>query len=158
MEWIHQDLSRNLRSDVGKRTPGSGLGAAVKDGTAPLGSERQPEDWCDSGLDSLISAEFISIDAPDPGHIPAGHSGPAEPWSSERCGGTLDGTETERLDSAIGDSISDDTVSGLSERIGTVTLSEATRPQGRQPGPEVQDPRGEEIFHTLSFLSEDGDT
>ncbi|MCI4394681.1 hypothetical protein PGIGA_G00171470 [Pangasianodon gigas] len=158
MEWIHQDLSHNLRSDAGKAGPGSGLGVGPKYGSAGLGSEKLPEDWCDSGLDSLISTEFISIDSSDPVHITAEHSEPPEPWSSARCGVTVDGTETERLDSAIGDSINDETVKSLSERIGTVILSEPTGTLTPQPGPEVQDRRGDEIFNTLSFISEDGDT
>lgn len=153
MEWIHQDLSQNLISDAGKRSPGSGLGAGAK-----YGSEKLAEDWCDSGLDSLISTEFISIEGSEPLHIPAEQPDPPDPWSSVRCGGTPDGTETDRLDSAIGDSINDETVSSLSERIGTVILSEHTGTPSHQPGLEVQDRRREEIFNTLSFISEDGDT
>lgn len=120
-----------------------------------MGSEKVPEDWCDSGLDSLISTEFMSIDSPEPVQITAADQPDSpDPWSSVRCAVTLDGTETERLDSAIGDSINDDMVMSLSERIGTVILSEP----GPRPGPEVQDQRREEIFNTLSFISEDGDT
>lgn len=144
MEWIHRDLSENLQSDAGKRSPGTGQGVGPK---YDVGSDKVPDDWCDSGLDSLISTEFISIDSPEPVHI---QPDPPDPWSSVRCGGILDGTETERLDSAIGDSINDDTVKSLSDRMGTVILSES--------GPEVRDQRREEIFNTLSFISEDGDT
>lgn len=157
MEWIHRDLSENLQSDGGKHSPGSGLGVGSKYGS---GSDKIPEDWCDSGLDSLISTEFISIDSPDPVQVTAEQTDPPDPWSSVRCGVTVDGTgtETERLDSAIGDSINEETVRSLSERIGTVILSEPTATLTRQPGPEVQDRRREEIFNTLSFMSEDGDT
>lgn len=155
MEWIHRDLSENLQSDGGKHSPGSGLGVGSKYGS---GSDKIPEDWCDSGLDSLISTEFISIDSPDPVQVTAEQTDPPDPWSSVRCGVTVDGTETERLDSAIGDSINEETVRSLSERIGTVILSEPTATLTRQPGPEVQDRRREEIFNTLSFISEDGDT
>lgn len=158
MEWIHQDLSDNLKSDAGKRTPGSGLGVGARFGSPGSGSEKLAEDWCDSGLDSLISAEFISIDASEPVQIPAEPSDPADPWSSARCGVTPDGTEAERLDSAIGDSINDEAVSSLSERIGTVILSEHTGTLSHQPGPEVQDRRREEVLNTLRFISEDGDT
>lgn len=151
MEWTHPDLSQNLHSDAGKRGPGSGLGVGPKHG-----SDKMQEDWCDSGLDSLISTEFISADGSDPVRITAEKSDPQEPWIS--VDGTLDGTETERLDSAIGDSINDEAVSGLSERVGTVTLSDPTATPTHQPGPEVQDRRRQEIFNTLSFISEDGDT
>ncbi|TSO37099.1 NF-kappa-B inhibitor beta [Bagarius yarrelli] len=148
MEWIHRDLSQNHKRDAGKQNPGTGLGVGPK---YDVGSDKIPDDWCDSGLDSLISTEFISIDSPEPVQITAAEQpDPPDPWSSVRCGVILDGTETERLDSAIGDSINDDTVRSLSERIGTVILSES--------GPEVQDQRREEIFNTLSFISEDGDT
>lgn len=157
MEWIHQDLSQNLKSDAGKRSPGSGLGAGAKYGSMGLGSEKLAEDWCDSGLDSLISTEFISIEGSESLPIPAEQPDPPDPWSSAHCGGTPDATETERLDSAIGDSINDETVSSLSERIGTVILSEQTGTPRHQPGPEVQD-RRREVFNTLSFISEDGDT
>lgn len=159
MEWVHQDLSQNLRSDAGKRSPGSGLGVGPKYGSPGLASDKLAEDWCDSGLDSLISAEFIGIYGSEPVQITAEHSDPPDPWSSVRCGVTLDGTETERLDSAIGDSINDDeTVRSLSERIGTVILSEPSGTLTHQPGPEVQDRRREDVFSTLSFISEDGDT
>lgn len=162
MEWTHPDLSQNLKSDAGKRGPGSGLGVGPKYGSPGLGSDKMQEDWCDSGLDSLISTEFISVDGSDPVQITAEQSDPPEPWSLVRCGVTLDGTETEteteRLDSAIGDSINDEAVSGLSERIGTVTLSDPTATPTHQTGPEVQDRRRQEIFNTLSFISEDGDT
>lgn len=156
MEWVHQDLSQNLKSDAGKRTSGSGLGVGPKYGSSGLGLDKLAEDWCDSGLDSLISAEFISVDGSEPVPSTAEHP---DPWSSVRCGVTLDGTETDRLDSAIGDSINDDeAVRNLSERIGTVILSEPSGTLTHQPGPEVQDRRREEIFSTLSFISEDGDT
>lgn len=151
MEWTPRDLSQNLKSNAGKHGPGSGLGVGPKYGSPGFGSDKLQEDWCDSGLDSLISTEFISIDSPDSAQITAEQADPPEPWSSVRCGVTLDGTETERLDSAIGDSINDDTVGSLSERIGTVILSE---PTGTLTRPEVQD----EIFKTLSFISDDGDT
>lgn len=156
MEWTYRDLAPNLRSHAGKQ---SGLGVGPKFGS---GSEKQPEDWCDSGLDSLISTEFISIDAPEePVRIQVRTAEPPEPtdpWGSVHCAGALDGTETERLDSAIGDSINDETVRSLSERIGTVILSEPNPATTHQPGPETQDRRREEIFNTLSFISEDGDT
>lgn len=158
MEWIHRDLSQSLKSDAGKRSPGSGLGVGQKYGSAGLGSDKLPEDWCDSGLDSLISTEFISIDVSDPVQITAEQSDPPDPWSSVGCGGTLDGTETERLDSAIGDSINDEAVSSLSEGIGTVILSELTGTLTPQSRPDVQDRRREEIVNTLGFISEDGDT
>ncbi|KAF4073372.1 hypothetical protein AMELA_G00258010 [Ameiurus melas] len=151
MEWTHRDL----QSDAGKLNPGPGLGVGPKYGFPGLGSDKLPEDWCDSGLDSLISTEFISMDGSDPVQITAE---PADPWGAVRCGVTSEETETERLDSAIGDSINDETVKSLSERIGTVILSEPSGTLTHRPGPEVHDRRREEIFNMLSFISEDGDT
>ncbi|XP_060719237.1 NF-kappa-B inhibitor beta [Tachysurus vachellii] len=158
MEWIRRDLSENQQRNDGKHSLGSGLGVGPKCVSTGLGSDPIPDDWCDSGLDSLISTEFISIDSPDPVQITAEPSDPPELWGSVRCSVTLDGTETERLDSAIGDSINDETVKSLSERIGTVILSEPTGTTTHPPGTEVQDWGRDEIHNMLRFISEDGDT
>lgn len=131
-----------------------------------------PEDWCDSGLDSLsgvglgFEVPFVAYpeaeqmwtpgrsvsDIPD---LPP--SDEPDDRSTAECVSIGGG---ERLDSAIGDSINEDAVVGcLSDGIGTMILGEPAgtdRPavsnteEGRQ--------RREELFNTLNFLSEDGDT
>lgn len=131
-----------------------------------------PEDWCDSGLDSLsgvglgFEVPFVAYpeaeqmwtpgrsvsDIPD---LPP--SDEPDDRSTADCVSIGGG---ERLDSAIGDSINEDAVVGcLSDGIGTMILGEPAgtdRPavsnteEGRQ--------RREELFNTLNFLSEDGDT
>lgn len=131
-----------------------------------------PEDWCDSGLDSLsgvglgFEVPFVAYpeaeqmwtpgrsvsDIPD---LPP--SDEPDDRSTADCVSIGGG---ERLDSAIGDSINEDAVVGcLSDGIGTMILGEpagtdrlavSNSEEGRQ--------RREELFNTLNFLSEDGDT
>lgn len=131
-----------------------------------------PEDWCDSGLDSLsgvglgFEVPFVAYpeaeqmwtpgrsvsDIPD---LPP--SDEPDDRSTAECVSIGGG---ERLDSAIGDSINEDAVVGcLSDGIGTMILGEpagtdrlavSNSEEGRQ--------RREELFNTLNFLSEDGDT
>lgn len=150
MEWEHQPFSGELQGGCGKQDgrPGAVQG---RPGT-------QPEDWCDSGLDSLLSAE--------------GDSAPGRPWTRgppPDCGGVTEGQTGEcvslggggdRLDSAIGDSITDEAaVESLSAGIRTVLLVEPRveeAEQAERTGGEEQD--REEFWRTLSFLSEDGDT
>lgn len=131
-----------------------------------------PEDWCDSGLDSL-SGVGLGFEGPygtyteadqmwTPGRsvsdIPDIHpSDESDNRSNTDCVSIGGG---ERLDSAIGDSINEDAVVGcISDGIGTMILGEpagtdrlanSNTEEGRQ--------RREELFNTLNFLSEDGDT
>uniref|UniRef100_A0A671R8E1 NF-kappa-B inhibitor alpha n=1 Tax=Sinocyclocheilus anshuiensis TaxID=1608454 RepID=A0A671R8E1_9TELE len=132
-----------------------------------------PEDWCDSGLDSL-SGVGLGFEGPYGTYTEA-----EQMWTPGRSVSDIPDIPTsdesdnrsttdcvsigggERLDSAIGDSINDDAVVGcLSDGIGTMILGEPagterlansnTSDEGRQ--------RREELFNTLNFLSEDGDT
>lgn len=131
-----------------------------------------PEDWCDSGLDSLNGVglgfegpygtytEAEQMWAPDRSMSDIPDIPPSDESDNR---GTMDCVSIgggERLDSAIGDSINEDAVVGcLSDGIGTMILSEpagtdrlavSDTEEGRQ--------RREELFNTLNFLSEDGDT
>lgn len=130
-----------------------------------------PEDWCDSGLDSFSGVGLgfdVAYDTTEAEQM----------WTPGRCVSDIrdippsDEPDTknsadcvsigggERLDSAIGDSINEDAVMGcLSAGIVTMILSEPSgtdrqavlnTEEGRQ--------RREELFNTLNFLSEDGDT
>ncbi|XP_051538140.1 NF-kappa-B inhibitor alpha-like [Myxocyprinus asiaticus] len=126
------------------------------------GMDSVPEDWCDSGLDSLsgvglgFEGSFTTYAEAEQIWTPA-PSGELENKTSVGCFSIGGG---ERLDSAIGDSINDDAVVGslldgigsmiLSEPAGTDRLAVSNSEEGRQ--------RREEFFNTLNFLSEDGDT
>uniref|UniRef100_A0A8C1X2I2 NF-kappa-B inhibitor alpha n=1 Tax=Cyprinus carpio TaxID=7962 RepID=A0A8C1X2I2_CYPCA len=131
-----------------------------------------PEDWCDSGLDSL-SGVGLGFEGPYGTYTEA-----EQMWTPGRSVSDIpdipppdesDNRSTtdcvsigggERLDSAIGDSINEDAVVGcISDGIGTMILGEpestdrlanSNTEEGRQ--------RREELFSTLNFLSEDGDT
>lgn len=130
-----------------------------------------PEDWCDSGLDSLsgvglgfegsystyTEAEEMWTTGRSESDIPP--SDESDNRSTMDCVSIGGG---ERLDSAIGDSINEDAVVGcLSDGIGTMILSE---PAGtdRLAASDTEESqtrqRREELFNTLNFLSEDGDT
>ncbi|XP_067264395.1 NF-kappa-B inhibitor beta [Chanodichthys erythropterus] len=130
-----------------------------------------PEDWCDSGLDSL-SGVGLGFEGPYGTYTEAeemwtpGRSVSEIPPSDESDNrSTMDCVSIgggERLDSAIGDSINEDAVVGcLSDGIGTMILSE---PAGtdRLAVSDTEESqtrqRREELFNTLNFLSEDGDT
>ncbi|TRY57337.1 hypothetical protein DNTS_024933 [Danionella cerebrum] len=126
-----------------------------------------PEDWCDSGLDSLSGVGLGFEDHCDT-------FTEAEPmWTPERFGADIsnlpprnesDHRSTgecvsigsgERLDSAIGESIDEAVLGGLSDGFGTMILSE---PAGANSNPDEDHKRREEFVNTLNFLSEDGDT
>lgn len=130
------------------------------------------EDWCDSGLDSF-SGVGLSFDVPYDTYTET-----EQMWTPGRCVSDIrdippsDAPDNrssadcvsigggERLDSAIGDSINEDAVVGcLSAGLGTMILSE---PAGtdRQAVTNTEEgrQRREELFNTLNFLSEDGDT
>ncbi|KAK9974613.1 hypothetical protein ABG768_022693 [Culter alburnus] len=130
-----------------------------------------PEDWCDSGLDSL-SGVGLGFEGPYGTYTEAeemwtpGRSVSEIPPSDESDNrSTMDCVSIgggERLDSAIGDSINEDAVVGcLSDGIGTMILNE---PAGtdRLAVSDTEESqtrqRREELFNTLNFLSEDGDT
>ncbi|KAI4873805.1 hypothetical protein NFI96_027425 [Prochilodus magdalenae] len=152
MEWAHQRFSHELQSGCGKQDgrPGAEQGR----------SEIPPEDWCDSGLDSFLDAECESV--------------PERQWSRGfplDCGGVAESQTGEcvslgggeRLDSAIGDSITDEAaVESLSAGIRTVQLAEAEERQriqgGGGPRAGEEERMSEELWRTLSFVSEDGDT
>ncbi len=133
-----------------------------------------PEDWCDSGLDSL-SGVGLSFEVPygtypeseqmwTPGRSVSDIPDPP-PSDEPDNRSTVDCVSIgggERLDSAIGDSINEDAVVGcLSDGIGAMILGE---PAGNVTdrlavsNPEEGRQRREEFFNTLNFLSEDGDT
>lgn len=133
-----------------------------------------PEDWCDSGLDSL-SGVGLGFEGPYGTYTEA-----EQMWTPGRSVSDIpdipppdesDNRSTrdcvsigggERLDSAIGDSINEDAVVGcISDGIGTMMLGE---PAGNVTdrlavsNTEEDRQRREELFNTLNFLSEDGDT
>ncbi|XP_042580258.1 NF-kappa-B inhibitor alpha-like [Cyprinus carpio] len=128
-----------------------------------------PEDWCDSGLDSL-SGVGLGFEVPystyteaeqiwTPGRSDVPPSDESDNRSTMDCVSIGGG---ERLDSAIGDSINEDAVVGcISDGIGTMMLGE---PAGNVTdrlavsNTEEDRQRREELFNTLNFLSEDGDT
>lgn len=131
-----------------------------------------PEDWCDSGLDSLSGvglgfegsygtyneAEQMWTPGRSVSDIPdIPPSDESDSRSTMDCVSIGGG---ERLDSAIGDSINEDAVVGcLSDGIGTMILSEPAGTDGLVvSNTEEGLQRREELFNTLNFLSEDGDT
>lgn len=169
MAGIQRHSVENSHCDSRNKYPRPVVGCELK-----LSSpDAAPDDWCDSGLDS-ISGVGLSIDGPYDIELP-------ETWSSTRpkdyspsLGHSEDRPEDctsvepgERLDSAIGDSITDETVGSLSQGLGTLILAEQaagdTVSNGRSEwvavvSPEEERQRREELFNTLNFLSEDGDT
>lgn len=132
------------------------------------------EDWCDSGLDCLSGTTLSLEDS-------FGNDGP-QTWEQRfpnTTATTTYSTEDEkrlmdcnsaggdRLDSAIGDSITDETMGNISNELGTMHLGEGAvvevgedgdTERQTAPNPEEERRRREEIFNTLNFVSEDGDT
>lgn len=143
---MHQQMSQN-EYDARKHNPPSRLGVAPK--SVPAEScyhdstdfdKTQPEEWCDSGLDSFTCSTSGSDGAPilpDPSWV---------------GGGKLDAADSDRLDSAIGDSINEDAVQSLSDQIDTVNIRD-NPDQNRQA-----DQERERLYNTLSFISDEGDT
>ncbi|KAM9539470.1 NF-kappa-B inhibitor alpha-like [Salvelinus alpinus] len=131
-----------------------------------------PEDWCDSGLDCLSGAA-LSLDDPFsnetsqtwvPGSPPYTTSYPSLDDTDKRPMDCSSPGGEERLDSAIGDSITDETMGSISQGLGTMHLNEpvisdTVDDSGRQAAliPE-EEKRRREMFNTLNFVSEDGDT
>ncbi|XP_030637543.1 NF-kappa-B inhibitor beta [Chanos chanos] len=143
--------------------PGFSFGPEKRDGTDAVS-----EDWCDSGLDSLggVALGVSTTDGTDAAHWQSETEWIPDPESngSENCVSVGGG---DRLDSAIGESITDETVGRLSAGIGTIILSEPVGPNATESGQtgrvgatsrEEERQRREELFNTLNFLSEDGDT
>ncbi|XP_051950464.1 NF-kappa-B inhibitor alpha-like isoform X1 [Xyrauchen texanus] len=121
-----------------------------------------PEDWCDSGLDSL-SGVGLGFEGPFTSYTEAEQiwtPGPPDEFQKKTSVDCLSIGGGERLDSAIEDSINVDAVMGsLSDGIDTMILSEpADTDRLDVSNPEEGRQRREELFNTLSFLSEDGDT
>lgn len=133
------------------------------------------EDWCDSGL-GCLSGGALGLD------VTFGNENESSrAWETTS---TIVNTETkseprpmdscvslgcgERLDSALGDSITDEMLSCISQGMGTMRLAEGagsgpvdrssslTGGQVETGPPEERQMR--EIFNTLNFVSEDGDT
>ncbi|KAJ7995986.1 hypothetical protein DPEC_G00232400 [Dallia pectoralis] len=124
-----------------------------------------PDDWCDSGLECL-SGPALSLDdhfnnETSPTWTPRSPPHTAA-YPSMDCGTVGCG---ERLDSAIGDSITDETMGSISQGLGTMHLNEPVISDMVDGGgwqgslsPEEERQRREEAFNTLNFVSEDGDT
>ncbi|KAJ8403775.1 hypothetical protein AAFF_G00346430 [Aldrovandia affinis] len=136
------------------------------------------EEWCDSGLECL-SGGALGLESPfsndnESSRVwestpsttvgSATESGP-EHRPTDSCVSLGSG---DRLDSALGDSITDEMLSCISQGIGTMRLGEGagsgpvdrtssfTGGQVETGPPEERQMR--EIFNTLNFVSEDGDT
>ncbi|XP_066515240.1 NF-kappa-B inhibitor beta [Hoplias malabaricus] len=146
MEWGHQRFSQLFHGGGGKH-------------------DGRPEERFDSGLDSLLdtdgdgSAERPRIHSESYVSLSGG-----EPEThTEHCVSLSGGGE--RLDSAIGDSITDEAAAEcLSAGIRTALLLrdeveevEVTSGRGRDTAGDNKQ-NTEELWRTLSFLSEDGDT
>ncbi|KAG7470779.1 hypothetical protein MATL_G00117520 [Megalops atlanticus] len=136
------------------------------------------EEWCDSGLE-CISGGALGLDAPFSSENELSRVWEATPSTISSCSADT-GSEHrpidscvslgsgERLDSALGDSITDEMLSSISRGIGTMQLAEGA---GSGPvdrisnfnGGQVETSPGQErqmgeMFNTLNFVSEDGDT
>ncbi|XP_072531700.1 NF-kappa-B inhibitor beta [Salminus brasiliensis] len=152
MEWAHQRFSQDFQSGCGKQDgrPGAEQGR----------SEIPPEDWCDSGLDSFLDPESEGVsERPWARGLPIDCGGSGEGQTGECV--SLGGGGGERLDSAIGDSITDEAaVESLSAGIRTVLLGEEAEEKAAGEGERAraEEQRKEELWRTLSFVSEDGDT
>lgn len=170
MAGIQRHSVEESPSDQKNKYPRPVVGYEMKLGSTDVASD----DWCDSGLDS-ISGVGLSIDGSYDTESPI-------TWTSTRpkdsCPPSLGHSEDrpedcstvepgDRLDSAIGDSITDETVGSLSQGLGTLILAEPTTGETvdnrwdervQEVSPEVERQRREELFNTLNFVSEDGDT
>ncbi|KAG5837348.1 hypothetical protein ANANG_G00238320 [Anguilla anguilla] len=136
----------------------------------------QSEEWCDSGL-GCLSGGALGLDGAfgnENESSRAWESTPSttvstetrsEPRPTDSCVSLGCG---ERLDSALGDSITDEMLSCISQGMGTMRLGEGagSDPVDRssnligediQTGPP-EERQMREIFNTLNFVSEDGDT
>ncbi|KAL0994266.1 hypothetical protein UPYG_G00120010 [Umbra pygmaea] len=131
------------------------------------------DDWCDSGLECLSGAT-LSLDERfnnetsqtwgprSPPHTVAYPSLDDTDKRPMDCSSMSGG---ERLDSAIGDSITDESMGNISQGLGTMHLNEPVvsdrvDDSGWQAAlsPEQERQRREETFNTMNFVSEDGDT
>lgn len=168
MAGIQRHSMEDPHNDSSNKFPRPVVGCELKLGSPNAASD----EWCDSGLDS-ISGVGLSIDGSYDTESPAAwNSTPKDCYpsldrpedQSEHCTSVEPG---ERLDSAIGDSITDETVGSLSQGLGTLILGEQavgdtvdTERSERVAvvSPEEERQRREELFNTLNFVSEDGDT
>ncbi|CAB1352688.1 unnamed protein product [Coregonus sp. 'balchen'] len=157
------------RCDSGKATTRPELRFGL-DKHEALGTS-SPEDWCDSGLECLSGAA-LSLDDPFSNETSQTWGPRAPPYTTSYP--SLDETDKrpmdcsspggeERLDSAIGDSITDETMGSISQGLGTMHLNEpvisdTVDDSGRQAAPSPEEERRREMFNTLNFVSEDGDT
>lgn len=130
------------------------------------------DEWCDSGLDSISGGGLNdpSYDTDSPAIWTSTRPKdccPALGHPGDHAEDTVLSESVERLDSAIGDSITDETVGSLSQGLGTLILAEhaAVNANDIKPtenvsstSPEGERQRREELFNTLNFVSEDGDT
>ncbi|XP_020319480.1 NF-kappa-B inhibitor alpha-like [Oncorhynchus tshawytscha] len=159
------------RCDFGKQHARPMLGFGL-DKHETLGTSA-PDDWCDSGLECL-SGTALSLDdsfsnetsktwgprsPPHTASYPSLDDTDKHPMDFSSLGGG------ERLDSAIGDSITDETVGSISQGLGTMHLNEpvisyTVDDRGRQAAPSLEEERQrrDEMLNTLNFVSEDGDT
>ncbi|KAJ8280253.1 hypothetical protein GJAV_G00052340 [Gymnothorax javanicus] len=132
------------------------------------------EEWCDSGL-GCLSGGPLGLDAAFGNekessraweNIPSAtvHTElSSEPRPTDSC---VSLPCSERLDSALGDSITDEMLSCISQGMGTMRLIEGTgngsvhRSNSLASGEVGTGPPDERqmIFNTLNFVSEDGDT
>ncbi|TFJ98805.1 zinc finger protein 850-like protein [Platysternon megacephalum] len=158
-------------AELQQRAPPAGLGEAKR--------PEAGEDWCDSGLGSLSEGQLSQIQdglgAPQekPPHPPAAvtvtsdpcpggrpvTSDPSGPKTPDCCG-----SGSERLDSALGDSLGEDeagwgaavgqAVGALAQGVEAVRLGDPAPRAGETPAvaPEAW------LRHVLGFVTEDGDT
>ncbi|KAM6969853.1 NF-kappa-B inhibitor beta [Aplochiton taeniatus] len=160
--------------DSGKQAVRPGLGFELQGKPDVLGSDTlEPEDWCDSGLDCLSGAALSLEDSLRHEKSTWGPRTNTTCYTSQEDSvnhPSIDSSSfgcSERLDSAIGDSITDDTMGNISQELGTMHLNEPVIADtggeddaARQAAtsPEEERRRREELFNTLNFVSEDGDT
>nr|XP_023689292.1 NF-kappa-B inhibitor beta [Paramormyrops kingsleyae] len=168
MEGIQSQVVRSqTQSDNGNQParPLNSYGFGKQVGSDGVGAE----DWCDSGLECLNGA--LSLETPfctESEHPPTLKSTPfdicsrktdSEHEPTDSCISLGNG---ERLDSALGHSITDEMLGCISQGIGTIQLSEPDSVSGDRSGEviggQVEAYPPEEVFNTLNFVSEDGDT
>ncbi|XP_054855249.1 NF-kappa-B inhibitor beta [Eublepharis macularius] len=114
----------------------------------PKRLEAAGDEWCDSGLGSLGEGQLGSLRGEVAGLAARGHE-EAPPRGGAPSPAKDDDGGSERLDSALGDSLAgDEDVGGLAEGVGAVRL------QGQEAAvaPEAW------LHHVLGFVTEDGDT
>ncbi|XP_066559818.1 NF-kappa-B inhibitor beta [Amia ocellicauda] len=121
-------------------------------------------EWCDSGLDSLGPPGFGDAElhcewktAP-----PSVDRDPARP-GPDPAADTCASLGGDRLDSALGDSITEELLSSISLGLGTMDLAageggDTAGTSSAEPDPAQEQLARDELFKTMTFISEDGDT